>query len=130
MGGMLTPMLTLKGRGGDKRPQGMSFWETMVDANAVAAEVLGESVLVGGSVVMAVVSAPMSIEDGDAPGGRRMVATGEITVPAGVVPYDGMACVVRGIECKVESWNSLGVGDRWVLQLGAMNRWSGDIPGA
>ena len=105
------------------------FWETFDDANEVAAASLGEAMLIGGVVVQGVVSGMLSMEDGAAPGGRRYLPSGEVVVPGSVAPCDGLRCTVRGIECKIEGWDRLGASGRWVLRLGPVNRWSGDIPG-
>lgn len=106
------------------------FWDSFDDANEVASDTLGETMMVGGVTVTGVVSGMLSMEDGAAPGGRRYMPSGEIVVPADVVPCDGLRCTVRGIDCKVESWDRLGDGGRWVLRLGPVNRWSGEVPGA
>ena len=105
----------------------MSFWETFEDANSVSLDALGEAMTVGGAEISGTVSGMLSLEDGTAPGGRRWLPSGEIVVPASVSPADGMACTVRGIECRVESGESLG--GQWLLRLGPVNRWSGEIPG-
>ena len=49
---------------------------------------------------------------------------------ASVVPCVGLRCTVRDIECRVESWDRLGADGRWLLRLGPLNRWSGEVPGA
>ena len=107
----------------------MTFWDTFEDANAVSNDTLGEPMMVGGMSVTGTVSGMMSQEDGAAPGGRRWLASGEIVVPPTVSPADGMPCVVRGVECRVESWDRLGADGYWLLRLGPVNRWSGEIPG-
>ena len=110
----------------------MSFWETFADACNLANETLGEPVIVDGVEVLGTVSGIMSVEDGVAPGGRRWLPSCEVIVPGTVTPSDGLAVTVRGVEARVESWEALGAaeGACWLLRLGPVNRWSGEIPGA
>jgi hypothetical protein len=107
----------------------MSFWQTFAAANEDAAAAMGEAMVVAGVAITGVVTQPLGVEDGNVPGGKAAIVSGEIWVPASVTPADGMKVTVRGMAARVDSWESQGTACGFLLRLGPTNRavggWAG-----
>lgn len=107
----------------------MSFWETFAAGNEDAAEAMGEAMTVGGIAVTGIVTQPLGVEDGNVAGGKAAIVSGEIWVPATVTPADGMKVTVRGMNARVENWESEGPGCGYLFRLGPVNRAAGGWAG-
>lgn len=105
-----------------------AFWEGMAAANASAIETMGELVEIGGVILNAIVD-PLEVNDGSAPGGRRVDVSSMLTVPPGTVLRDGAIVKLRGMEGKVMSWTAIGADGHLQVIVGPVNRWDGEIPG-
>lgn len=110
--------------------KGMSaFWEGMNSANDAAIATMGELARLGDADVMVVVDV-MTVEDAISAGGRKMLLGCQMLVPSGVDLEDGMMVRVRGMDGRVNSWAILSPNGHRMVQVGPVNRWSGEIPGA
>lgn len=110
--------------------KGMSaFWDGLKSANNAAIETMGEPVTIGGAAVAAIVDA-VSFNESAAAGGRKTILAARLLVAPEVTLVDGMHVVFREAEGRVMSWELLAPGGHRVVQVGPVNRWSGEIPGA
>jgi hypothetical protein len=98
------------------------FWETLADADAVAVDVLGEEVEIGGVAMLAVVQAAgeaARIVPGGVSAGVTMVL--HVSKADGEAVADGALVEARGLSGRVVSKTHHGSG--WEIQVGPENRW-------
>lgn len=105
-----------------------AFWETFTEANAAAMDVMGETARLDELETQVMVDS-VSYEEGKSAGGRKAIVNARIMVPAGTVLRDGMPVHLRGADGKVTSWEALAPDGQFWVNVGPVNRWSGEVPG-
>lgn len=105
-----------------------AFWDSMNRANEAAITTHGEPITLDGNEITGVVD-ELSYEEAKSSGGRRSLVGCRVLVGAAVIPADGMPVVVRGLDGKVGSWETVAADGTCWLSIGSVNRWSGEVPG-
>lgn len=104
------------------------FWDAFAAANTAAIETMGEPLELDGVERSGIVD-QQSWQEGAAPGGRKSLLSCKVLIDPSVDLRDGMPVKIRGLDGKVDGWESTGPGCHHLVSIGPVNRWSGDIPG-